>query len=65
MPKMKTHKGASKRLKKTGSGKIVHRKTGQDHFNSRDTGKASKNKRTDTSMSSTNNKNVKPLITYK
>ncbi|MCS6898136.1 MAG: 50S ribosomal protein L35, partial [Nitrospira sp.] len=28
---MKTHKGASKRFAKTGSGKIVHRKAGKRH----------------------------------
>ena len=65
MPKLKTHKGAAKRFKKTGTGKVVHRKTGQDHFNSRDTGKNTKNKRRDVSMSKTNNKNILPLITSK
>ena len=65
MPKLKTHKGAAKRFKKTGTGKVVHRKTGQDHFNSRDTGKNTKNQRRDVSMSKTNNKNILPLITSK
>jgi large subunit ribosomal protein L35 len=65
MPKLKTHKGAAKRFKKTGTGKVVHRKAGQDHFNSRDTGKNTKNKRRDVSMSHTNNKNILPLITSK
>ena len=30
--KMKTHKGASKRLSKTGSGKLVRRKAGKRHL---------------------------------
>jgi large subunit ribosomal protein L35 len=30
--KMKTHKGASKRFSKTGSGKIVRRKAGKRHL---------------------------------
>ena len=30
--KMKTHKGASKRFAKTGSGKIVRRKAGKRHL---------------------------------
>lgn len=30
--KMKSHKGASKRFAKTGSGKIVRRKTGKRHL---------------------------------
>ncbi len=31
MPKMKTHKGAAKRFKRTGSGKIRHRKAWRGH----------------------------------
>ena len=33
MPKMKTHSGAKKRLKVTGSGKLMHRKAGKMHLN--------------------------------
>jgi len=33
MPKMKTHSGAKKRFRTTGSGKIVHRKAGKTHLN--------------------------------
>ncbi|MGL4831788.1 MAG: 50S ribosomal protein L35 [Propionibacteriaceae bacterium] len=33
MPKMKTHSGAKKRFKVTGSGKLVHRKAGKSHLN--------------------------------
>lgn len=32
MPKLKTHKGASKRFKKTGSGKIMRRHSGARHI---------------------------------
>ncbi|KAA2256363.1 50S ribosomal protein L35 [Solihabitans fulvus] len=31
MPKNKTHKGTSKRIKVTGSGKLVRQKTGMRH----------------------------------
>lgn len=31
MPKAKSHSGAKKRFKKTGSGKIVGKKTGRKH----------------------------------
>jgi large subunit ribosomal protein L35 len=31
MPKLKTHKGAAKRFKKTGSGKIVRHHSGARH----------------------------------
>lgn len=54
MPKMKSHKGASKRFKKTGSGKIVYRKAGQDHFNARESGKVTKSKRRDMSLNKQN-----------
>jgi large subunit ribosomal protein L35 len=32
MPKMKTNKGAAKRLRVTGSGKIIHRKAWGSHY---------------------------------
>lgn len=33
MPKMKTHSGAKKRVKVTGSGKLSHRQAGKRHLN--------------------------------
>lgn len=42
MPKMKTHKGAAKRFRKTGSGKVVRKKEGMGHLLS---GKSRKRKR--------------------
>ena len=33
MPKMKTHSGAKKRFRVTGSGKLMHRKAGKMHLN--------------------------------
>ncbi|MGH8912316.1 MAG: 50S ribosomal protein L35 [Acidimicrobiia bacterium] len=32
MPKMKTHSGAKKRIKVTGSGKYMRRQAGRDHL---------------------------------
>ena len=32
MPKMKTHKATAKRLKVTGSGKIMHKRAGSAHL---------------------------------
>jgi large subunit ribosomal protein L35 len=32
MPKMKTHRGAAKRFKVTGTGKIMRRKAGMNHL---------------------------------
>ena len=39
MPKMKTHSGAKKRFRTTGSGKVVHRKAGKTHLNEHKTSK--------------------------
>ena len=32
MPKMKTHSGAAKRFKVTGSGKLMHRRANHNHM---------------------------------
>lgn len=64
MPKVKTHKGTAKRIRKTKGGKLMARATGQDHFNSRETGKSTKNKRRDIMLGRTHQK-LKSLIPYK
>ncbi len=56
MPKVKTHKGTAKRFRKTTTGKLLHRTAGQNHFNSREAGKVTKNKRRDQTLSSQNPK---------
>ena len=33
MPKMKSHSGAKKRFRFTGTGKVMHRKAGKMHLN--------------------------------
>lgn len=63
MPKAKTHKGATKRLRKTGTGKILQRTAGQGHFNSRESGKTTKNKRRDSVMSTASNR-LKSLLVH-
>lgn len=42
---MKTNKSLAKRIKITGSGKIMKRPPGQNHFNAKDSGQQSRNKR--------------------
>jgi len=64
MPKVKTHKGTAKRIRKTGTGKLMARRTGQDHFNSRESGKTTTNKRRDLNLGSTHQK-LRSLIPYK
>lgn len=62
MPKLKTHKTISKRIKITKSGKLLKRHGGQDHFNSRDSGKITRKKRRDQSVASQYVKNIKGLM---
>jgi large subunit ribosomal protein L35 len=64
MPKVKTHKGTSKRIRKTSTGKLMARSTGQNHFNSRETGKTSKNKRRDLNLGRVHQK-LNSVIPYK
>ena len=64
MPKIKTHKATSKRFSLTGKGKIKQRKSGQDHFNARNTGNETRAKRRDIDTTSTLNKTIKQLIPY-
>lgn len=64
MPKIKTHKATVKRFKITRNNKILHRKAGQDHFNARESGNVTRNKRRDTEISSTGVKTIKTLMPY-
>jgi len=61
---MKTIKAVSKRIKVTKNDKLIIRKGGQDHFNSRESGKTGRNKKRDIQMSGVNKKNVKNFIPY-
>ncbi|OGE80902.1 MAG: hypothetical protein A3H72_03375 [Candidatus Doudnabacteria bacterium RIFCSPLOWO2_02_FULL_48_8] len=56
MPKQKTNKRISKTFWKTGSGKLMRRKAGQDHFNARESGKTTRNKRRDLVVTAENQK---------
>lgn len=64
MPKIKTHKATAKRFKKTRTDKVLKRKTGQDHYNSRERGKTTRQKRRDITMSTTQTKTIKSLTPY-
>lgn len=64
MPKIKTHKATVKRFKKTANNKLLQRKAGQDHFNARDTGNATRKKRLDISASNTISKTIHKLTPY-
>lgn len=59
---MKTHKALAKRFKVTKTGKVLKRATGQDHFNSRESGKTTRNKRRDRQMSESYTKTIRALM---
>ncbi len=62
MPKLKTYKALAKRVKLTKTGKLLHRAKGQDHFNTRATGKVTRNKRRDQEAHSTVQKSMKKYL---
>ena len=64
MPKVKTHKATVKRFKKTGKNNLTQRKAGQDHFNSRETGNTTRQKRLDIKATKTLSKTIKMLTPY-
>ncbi|MDD5291192.1 MAG: 50S ribosomal protein L35 [Patescibacteria group bacterium] len=64
MPKIKTHKATAKRFMITRN-KIKRRKAGQGHFNSRERGNTTRNKRRDIEASETNIKTIKRLLPYR
>lgn len=64
MPKLKTHKATSSRIRVTKKGKLMKRYAAQDHFNAREPGKAKHQKRNDGCVSKANEKGVKRCLPY-
>jgi large subunit ribosomal protein L35 len=64
MPKMKTNRGAAKRFKTTGNGKIVRSKAFGNHILTKKTTKRKRRIRQSSLVDGTNMKNVKKLIPY-
>ncbi len=67
MPKMKTHKGTLKRVKITGGkrkSKIIKKKCGQNHFNSKESGNKTRSKRRAVSIAKVDEKNYKAMLPY-
>lgn len=64
MAKLKTHKATAKRIKITKSGKIIKRKAGQDHFNARESGKVTRNKRKKIELEKTHIHRIKEALPY-
>lgn len=64
MPKLKSHKGTQKRVRSTGAHRLMRRTTGQDHFNSRESGKTVRNKRRDAAIHPSDEKALRRLLPY-
>ena len=64
MPKMKTHRGAAKRFKKTGTGKIKRAKAFKSHILTKKSSKTKRNLRKAGYVSVTQIKTIKKLLPY-
>ncbi|MGC7873829.1 50S ribosomal protein L35 [Desulfosporosinus sp. SYSU MS00001] len=64
MPKMKTHRGAAKRFKKTGTGKVVRMHGFTSHILEKKSQKRKRNLRKSTVMNQSDVKRIKNLIVY-
>lgn len=64
MPKMKSKRGAAKRFKRTGTGKIVHKKAYASHILTTKKTKRKRNLRKTTLVDSTNMAGVRRMLPY-
>ena len=64
MPKIKTHRGAAKRLKMTASGKIKRSKAFKGHLLEHKSAKRGSALRTATLVHATDHKNMRTLLPY-
>ncbi|EKU50187.1 50S ribosomal protein L35 [Staphylococcus massiliensis] len=64
MPKMKTHRGAAKRVKRTGSGKLKRSRAFTSHLFANKTTKQKRKLRKASLVSKSDAKRVRQLLTY-
>ncbi|MFO7600064.1 MAG: 50S ribosomal protein L35 [Candidatus Desulfacyla sp.] len=64
MPKMKTNRGAAKRFKATGSGKVARNKAFSSHILTKKSSKRKRNLRKSSLVDATNMRNVARLMPY-
>jgi len=64
MPKMKTHRGAAKRIKKTGTGKFKKAKAFKSHILEKKSAKRKRNLRKSNIVSASENKRLRVLLPY-
>jgi large subunit ribosomal protein L35 len=64
MPKMKTHRGAAKRFRKTGTGRLKRAKAFKSHILTKKSSKRKRNLRKSALVSTTQEKAMKKLLPY-
>lgn len=64
MPKLKTNRGAAKRFRKTGTGKLKRSKAYKSHILTKKSPKRKRNLRQSTITDPTNAKNIKKILPY-
>lgn len=64
MPKMKTNRGAAKRFKMSGSGKVIRSKAFTSHILTKKTTKRKRNLRKSAVVDSANLKGIKRILPY-
>jgi len=64
MPKMKTHRGAAKRFKRTGTGKITRMRKGKQHILTKKNSKRKRRLRKRALVSSVDEKRLNQLLPY-
>ena len=62
MPKMKTHRGAAKRFKKTGTGKITRSRANKQHILTKKSAKRKRKLRHQTLIKAVDAKRVKQML---
>lgn len=62
MPKMKSHRGAAKRFKKTGTGKVIRMKSGKSHILTKKNRKRKRRLRKDTVVSASDEKRLQLML---
>ena len=64
MPKMKTHRGAAKRVKKTGTGKVKRHKANKSHILTKKTTKRKRRLRQPDLVAKANAKKLNKILPY-
>ena len=64
MPKLKTHRGAAKRFKKTGTGKFMRSNAGKQHFMTSKTTKQTRGMRGTTTVNASDSAKLQQMLPY-